>query len=98
MALKRGLQALVGRYYRFRGSAALNAGFGRALGHCCPCTINQIDGTEKAAVALPMVDLPLLITSPYVAHCMEACSAKCEWSLLSLSLSSPPCTRKPNYT
>ena len=29
-----------------------------------------------------------LITYPYIAHCMGACSAKGEWSLFSLSLSS----------
>jgi len=33
-------------------------------------------------------DLPLfLITPPYIAHCMGACSAKGEWSLASLCLS-----------
>ena len=33
-------------------------------------------------------DPPLfLITYPYIAHCMGACSAKGEWSLFSLSLS-----------
>ena len=44
-------------------------------------------------------DLPLfLITSPYVAHCMGACSAKREWSLFSLSHPPPPFTHNPNHT
>ena len=44
-----------------------------------------------SAIDMCLSHLPLLmITSPYTANYMGACSAKGEWSLLSLSPSLPP--------
>ena len=46
------------------------------------------EGVEER-LQLPLVLHPLfLIAHPYTAHCMEACSAKGECNLFSLSLSS----------
>ena len=39
-----------------------------------------------------------MITHPYTAHCMGACSAKGERGLFSPSLSRPPFNHQPNYT
>jgi len=59
-----------------------------ALGYIWVC--DQGQGVIECRLVPPRVDIrpPLfLITYPYIAHRMGACSAKGEWSLFSLSLS-----------